>query len=168
MGKVNYAGGNSLLAVTPIDYPGVSVTPEVSGSAQAKQEFGDGTNELRYLRATINASDDTVAGTRLLAGYPDTTMLLAGNSYTFEADAPITRIDIVGIGDALGSAAVGTTLNEGGTQAEASARMQTFEFDAASSVTKVIVTVSQFYSAAAAVATATNFVMVHVEGRSDD
>lgn len=158
-------GGLHIQNVTVI--PRLAVTPEVSGSPQAKQEFGDGTVELRYLRATLNAGDDIVAGSRLLNGYPDTSMLTADNEYVFQSDTAITRLDIVAIGDAVsGTLAAGECVDEAGTESEIRTAMVTFTFDSADDVRTVIVTVSQHYSAAAAVATATNFVMVHVEGRS--
>ena len=147
--------------------PRLAVTPDVGGSPQAKQEFGDGSNELRYLRATVNAGDDIVAGARLLNGYPDATMLLADGQYVFMSDSAITRVDIVAIGDALsGSLAAGELLDEAGTESEASTAMVTFTFGAADNVRTVIVTVSQIYNAANSSATQANWVMAHVEGRS--
>lgn len=155
------------LTVLKTEHPRLSVTPEVGGTPQAKQQFGDGTVELRYLRGTINAGDDVVAGARLLNGYPDTFMMLADNVYQFQSDVAITRLDMVAIGDALsGSATAGHPVDEAGTEAETIARMVTHTFDSADDVRLVIITLSQHYSAAAAVATATNFVMAQTEGRS--
>lgn len=150
----------------PVVSPRSIVTPTISGALQANKQYGDGTNELRYLRATLNAADDAIAGFRLLNGFPNTLMMLADRVYTFESNEAITRLDVACIGDAVGSAANGNPVDEAGTEAEMIANMVTYVFDSADDVRRVVITLSQFYSAAAAVATATNFVMAQVVGVS--
>lgn len=156
-----------LVAVAPDQIPRLSVTPEGVTSPGSSQ-FGDGSNELRYLRVIVNAGDDVVAGAKLLSG-EGCAMLIAERSYVLTANVPITRLDVVAIGDALSSGsppAKGTLVDEAGTEAEIRNAMRTYTFSADDNVRSVVIVLSQFYSTSAAVATATNFVMSSVEGRS--
>lgn len=159
--------GGAALVHNNLDNPRALVVPDISAVPTASVVFGDGAVELRYLRLTINAADDAEAGARLINAQPDCYMLLADQIYNIAASANITRVDIVAIGDTTsGTLAAGECVAEGASEANTITAMRTFTFDSVDVVRQIDITLSQFYSAAAAVATATNFARLHMNGRS--
>ena len=147
-----------------------SVTPEVGGSPQAKQAFGDGTNDVFYIRVTVNAGDDIVAGSRLSNGYPDSTIINPGSQLLIEAADAITRLDLLAIGDVQsGTPSAGEIATEASTEVNIRSLMQTFTFDVADDVSEAVTTLRERYSAATAGAPAAtaNYVMAIVEGRGN-
>ena len=151
--------------------PTATVAPDVSGSPKALQQFGDSTNDVFYLRLAVNAGDDVTAGTRLKNGYPDTQMLLPGTQAVLTSPTPITRIDVLAIGDTeSGTPAAGEIATEASTEANIRLLMQKFTFDAADKVLVALVSASDRYSLNAtstgAPAPTQNGVMVHILGKS--
>lgn len=153
-----------------------AVTPEVSGSPKAFQQFvDDGTPaiELLGLRYTVNAQDDVAAGSRLLNGYPDVGFLGPNAQVVITADVAITSVHVVAVGnDTAGTPGAGTPIGVVGglgtdaTEAQTRTSMVTFTFDSADNVRTVILTTTPSYTAAAVNATADNYLGLHVEGRS--
>lgn len=150
--------------------PRLAIVPTVSAAPQASAQFGDGTGDVRYLRFKVNAGDAVFARDHLKAGFPDVGMMIPGKVYEIEADAAIERLDIVAIGDAeTGSLSTPGQLvvdAAGSTAIEYGTAMVSFEFASADDVRRVLVTLSDRYSATAAPATSANYVRAHVEGRS--
>ena len=156
--------------------PRLAVTPEVGGSPQAFQQFvDDGTPaiELLGLRYTVNAGDDVVAGSRLLNGYPDCGFLGLDAQTVIVADAAITSVHVVAVGnDTAGTPGTGTPIGVVGglgtdaTEAQTRTSMVEFNFDSADNVRTVILTTTAAYTAAAINATADNYFGLTVEGRS--
>jgi hypothetical protein len=148
--------------------PRESVTPTVGGVAQGFQAFGDASGDIRYLRITVNAGDDIVAGSRLANGYPEIFILNPGASLSLYTNSAIVRCDIVAIGDGETSTPVaGELVVEAvatSTEADYRSAMVTFEFDSADNVRTLSISASQAYSAAAAPATTANLSSVYVRG----
>lgn len=146
------------------------VTPEVSGSPQSKQEFGDGTNMLRYFRVTYEVDgngDDYVAGGRLKHGYPGIKQFNPGETVPVRGDLAITTVYIIAIGDAVSSSLVpGAIVTEAATEAQFRAAMQKFEFSSLKDVRTAFIESSERYSASAAPATTANSSHVQVRGAS--
>lgn len=148
-----------------------AVTPEVGGSPQAKQQFGDSTHDVFYLKATLNAGDDIIAGARLSNSYPDVTLLNPGTQIILRSPTAIERVDLLAVGDTESSSpSAGEIATEASTEVNIRSLMQTFTFDAADDVRLVTLTASERYSLNAtstgAPAPTQNGVMVIVEGRS--
>lgn len=139
-----------------------AVTPEVLGAPQASQLWDAGSSNLIYdYRLTVNATDSIEAGARLLNGYPDTSVLLPGETLAIHADSAITRLDIVASGSAAThSAAGGTILIGTSTEANTRAAMQTFTFDSGDDVRTVIVTALALFGSS-------RYCRTHIEGRAN-
>lgn len=142
------------------------ITPTVASSAQSLQQFGgDGTLLLRYLRATVNADDDVIAGERLANGFPDCFLLWPESTFEIRADEPITVVDIVAFGSAQSSSpSPGEVALDGSTTAAVirGSLKRKFEFSSADNVRHVMISISPKFTPASGPET----VQVLVEGRS--
>lgn len=148
--------------------PRTWVTPTVGGSPQAFQVFGDGTNDLRYLRATINPDDDADAGARLMLGDVDTEILDPGESLDIYSAASVLTVYMVGIGDTTTTTPIaGELVTEAETLANFMTAMVKFTFLSADLVHVIRLKATQPYSATAAPATSANSSSVYVRGGSD-
>ncbi len=136
-------------AVTPVAVTGVArtyVTPEVSSSPEATTLYGDATSgDPEYFRITVNAGDDIVAGSRLKNAYPDIAMLNPGDEKVIFSSAPITRVDVVLVGDHEDTADFSVT--EASTEANFRAAMRTYEFASTDGVRQVVITASEILDA---------------------
>ena len=149
--------------------PLLAVTPQVSGASQSMQAFGDGTNDVFYLRVTATAVDGVDGGDRLKNGYPETMLLSPGNTYLLRSSAAITRVFVVAFGDTeSGTPSAGEIATESSTAATIRSLMQTFTFDTGDDVRTLMITLSDRYSATTAGAPAStgNYVRALIEGRS--
>ena len=138
------------------------------------QEFGDGTNDVFFLRVTANPplGSDVTAGIRLSNGYPEVMSLNPGETLTLRSDVAITSVYVVAVGDTESLSLAAGEIVERDTGTSTAANYQTaavkFEFDADDDVRLVTITATERYSAGTAgapVATA-NFVEATVLGAS--
>jgi hypothetical protein len=159
------------LVVVPHEaLPRLSVVPEVSSAAQSVQRFGDGTNDVFYLRGTVNAGDAVVAGARLKSGGPDVFFVNPGDVRRVLADVAITRLDLVCIGDVTsGSLSAGEIVDVADTASDFRTAMVTFVFDEGDDVRALTVEASERLSAgtAGAPAATANYVDALIRGGTD-
>ena len=147
--------------------PRSSSTPQVSSSDQSIQEFGDGTNEMRHLRYTVNAGTLAAAATRLKAGFPDVYMFEPGDFRPIPADVAIVRLDIVAIGDATtGTPAAGALVAQSASEADYQTSIVTFTFGSIDDVRVATIHASKNYSSTALEPTAANLCTVLITGAS--
>jgi len=176
-GSIYISGPNGDPAIHAIGDPIPSalevITPEIASSPKSAQIFGDGTNDIFYLRTTVNPGSDVLAGQRLYEGHDYVDQLMPGQDYEIYADSAITSVYILAIGDVSGTVASADQVVEKNdsshtpdTQAEHQTAMVRFDFDSADNVRKVSISVSDRWSAGTAgapIATA-NHVTVQVKG----
>ena len=154
------------------DVPRAEIIPEVNASPQAKQEFGDASGDIRFLKVTYDVDgngDDFIASGRLKASYPITKHFYPGEHIILrtDPDSNITRVDIVAIGDTTsGTLAAGELVTDGETEANYRTAMVTFDFSSTDKVRTVAIASTDRYSAAAAPATTANYSMIQVLGAS--
>lgn len=169
-GDIVKASENTPLPVrSPVDIPRPLVTPNVGGSPKGLQQFGDGTNDVFYLRVLLNAGDDVVASEALQDGWPDVILLLPGEALQLVSDVAITRVDIVAIGDTTsGSLSSGELVTRAETAANFLLALVSFAFDSTDDVHQVHLKATPPYSAgtAGAPAVTADYVDVSVAGVS--
>jgi hypothetical protein len=151
------------------EIPRPTVTGEVGGIPAGIAQFGDGTNDVFYLRVTVNAGDDIAAASRLALGYPDVLIVNPGDALVIASDVAITRLDVVAIGDTTsGTLSAREIVTRAETQANFTLARNTWIFDSVDDVREVALMATERYSAGTAgapIATA-NYVELTVVGRS--
>lgn len=153
----------------PWQVPRTTVIPEVGGSPQSAQIFGDGANDIQYLMLTFNAITDAIAAQRFVSGYPDIAIINPGDLGAYLSDTELTTVHIVAIGDTTsGTLAAGELVTSGETLANFQTALVRFDFNAGEAVKSLTIATTDRYATVGTPATTANYSRAFVQGYSHE